>query len=76
MMKEVEEHYRKIKKCRFCEKKFESDEVRDHCHLTGKHRGPAHGKCNINVTQKQSNFVLFVFYNFSNYDCQFLKKVS
>ena len=27
--------------CQFCEKNFESDKVRDHCHLTGKYRGPA-----------------------------------
>ena len=46
-----------------------SDKVRDHCHLTGVYRGPAHKTCNINVTQKQSNFIPFVFHNFSNYDC-------
>ena len=45
-----------------------SDKVRDHCHLTGKHRGPARNTCNINVTQKQSSFITFVFQNFSNYD--------
>ena len=27
---------KKNKNCRFCEKNFESDKVRDHCHLTGK----------------------------------------
>ena len=27
--------------CRFCEKEI-SEKVRDHCHLTGKYRGPAH----------------------------------
>ena len=35
--------------CRFCEKEILSDKVRDHCHLTGKYRGPAHNTCNINV---------------------------
>ena len=50
--------------------------MRDHCHLTGKYRGPAHSKCNINVTQKQSNFIPFIFHNFSNYDCHmFFKKL-
>ena len=48
-------------------KKF--DKVRDHCHLTGKNRGPAHSVCKINVTQKQSTLILFVFHNFSKYDC-------
>ena len=40
-------------------KKIESDEIEDHCHLTGRNRGPAHSTCNINVTQKQNNFILF-----------------
>ena len=53
----------------FVKKNIESDKVRDHCHLTGIYRGPSHSKCNINVTQKQSNFVPFIFHNFSNYDC-------
>ena len=62
--------------CRFCETEIITDKVRDHCHLTGKYRGPAHSKCNINVTQKQGNFIPFLFHNFSNYDCQmFFKKI-
>ena len=64
-----EEGYRINNVCRFCEKNIESDKVRDHCHLTGDYRGPDHSKCNINVTQKQSNFIPFIFHNFSNYDC-------
>ena len=63
-----EEDYRKNNICRFCEKEIISDKVRDHCHLTGKYRGPSHSKCNINVTQKRSNFIPFIFHNFSNYD--------
>ena len=43
----------------FVKKHFESDKVKDHCHLTGKNGGPAHSICNINVTQKQSNFIPF-----------------
>ena len=27
--------------CRFCENKIKSDNIHDHCHLTGKYRGPA-----------------------------------
>ena len=61
--------------CRFCEN-IESDKIRDHCHLTGKNRGPAHNKCNINVTQHQSNIIPFIFHHFSNYDCHmFFKKL-
>ena len=76
MTQEDEEDYRNNDICRFCEKFIESDKVRDHCHLTGKYRGPAHSRCNINVTQKQSNFIPFISHNFSNYDCHmFFKKL-
>ena len=76
MTHEDEEDFKNNNVCRFCEKIIESDKVRDHCHLTGKYRGPAHSKCNINVTQKQSNFTPFIFHNFSNYDCHlFFKKL-
>ena len=67
MTEEGEEDSRINNICRFCEKNIESDKNRDHCHLTGNYRGPAHSKCNINVTQDQSNFIPFVFQNFSNY---------
>ena len=76
MTEENEEDFRNDNICRFCEKIIESDKVRNHCHLTGKYRGPAHSKCNINVTQKQSNFIPFIFHNFSNYDSHmFFKKL-
>ena len=60
--------------CRFCEKEILSDKVRDHCHLTGKYRGPAHNTCNENVKQKDSTFIPFAFHNFSNYDCHMFFK--
>ena len=76
MRDDDEEEYRNGNVCRFCEKEILSDKVRDHCHLTGKYRGPAHNKCNINVTQDQSSFIPFIFHNFSNYDCHmFFKKL-
>ena len=42
--------------------------------MTGAYRGPAHQKCEINVTQKHSNFFQMVFHNFSIYDCLLLLK--
>ena len=76
IMTEEDEDYRINNICRFCEKNIESVKVRDHCHLTGKYKGPAHSIYNINVTQKQSNFIPFIFHNFSNYDCHmFFKKL-
>ena len=76
MTEKDEEDYKNNNFSRFCEKEILSDKFRDHCHLTGNYRGPAHITCTINVTQKQSNFIPFVFHNFSNYDCQmFFKKL-
>ena len=69
MTKIDEEEYRNKTICRFCEKKIECGKVRDHCHFTGDFRGPAHRKCNIIVTQKQSLFTPSTFHNFSIYDC-------
>ena len=44
--------------------------------MTAKCGGPAHSKCNNNVTQDKSNIIPFLFHNFSNYDChKFFKKL-
>ena len=76
MTEEKEEDYRNNDICRFCEKEIIDDKVTDHCHLTRKYRGPAHSKCNVNVTQKQNNFIPFIFHNFSSYNCHmFYKKL-
>ena len=61
MTEENEEGYKNNNICRFCEKEILSDKVRDHCHLTGRYRGPAHSKCNINVTQEKSNSLRLYF---------------
>ena len=68
MANENEEDFKNNNICRFCEKEILSDKVRDHCHLTGKYRGPARNTCNINVKQKDSNFIPVAFHKFSNYD--------
>ena len=60
--------------CRYCEKYIETDKVRDHCHLTGNYRGPAHNECNLQVKQKDSNFITIGLHNFSNYDCHMFFK--
>ena len=71
-----EHHNNNINNCSFCENEIFYYKVRDHCHLTGNYKGPAHEKCNINVKQKYSNFIAFAFQNFSNYDCHlFFKKL-
>ena len=42
------------------------NEVRDHCHITRKYRGPAHWSCNIN--RKLTKKVLAIFHNLRGYD--------
>ena len=62
--------------CQFCGKELVCDKVRDHCHLTGKYRGPAHSICNTNVIQQQSKIIAFIFHNFGFYGCHmFLKRL-
>ena len=59
----------------FVKKKFSLIKIRDHCHLKSNYRGPALSKCNLNVTQKQSNVVPFIYDNFGSYDCHMLLKI-
>lgn len=60
--------------CHVCDKPFVQDDirVRDHCHLTGRYRGPAHSNCNLNY--KSINFIPIVFHNLSGYDSHFIIK--
>ena len=47
---EEEESFQQSNVCWLCEQPFTEYEqpVRDHEHLTGKYRGAAHNKCNLN----------------------------
>ena len=70
-----EEHqsFQQSKVCLLCERKLDGeDNVRDHDHLTGKYRGAAHNKCNLNCKKKSSSFVPIFFHNFSGYDCHLI----
>ena len=74
---EEEESYKNQELCHICEKEFCTDnkeirKVRDHCHYTGKYRGAAHSKCNLNY--KIVKEILVLFHNGSAYDYRFIIK--
>ena len=51
-----------------------NDKVRDHCHLTGKYRGPAHNNCNL---KDKVNFIPIFFHNLLGFDCHlFIRELS
>ena len=75
--------YEKQKVCYICEKKFCDDKnkrseyefyhkVRDHCHYTGKFRGPAHNISSLRY--KVPKEISIVFHNGSKYDYHFVIK--
>ncbi|KYN23492.1 hypothetical protein ALC57_04090 [Trachymyrmex cornetzi] len=75
LSKQQWEAYRTATRCHICEKPFASNDtrVRDHCHLTGRYRGPVHTNCNLNY--KNSYTIPVVFHNLSGYDAHFIIKI-
>ena len=67
-----QESFQQFTICWLCENPLGEDTVRDHDHLTGKYRGAAHKKCNLNCKKKSSSFVPIFFHNFSGYDCHLI----
>ena len=67
-------NYEESNKCWFCEKPFYGNDkknrkVRDHCHLTGKYRGAAHSKCNLQAkVEAYKTIIPVVFHNLRGYD--------
>ncbi|EZA53824.1 hypothetical protein X777_06641 [Ooceraea biroi] len=74
LTREQEVAYHSATHCHICEEPFAQDEtrVRDHCHLTGQYRDPAHSNCNLNY--KESYTIPIVFHNLSGYDSHFIIK--
>ena len=64
---EEEDLFQQSSSCWICKKVIDNDEekVRDHCHVTGKFRGAAHGSCNINFQLAKK--VRVIFHNLRDY---------
>ena len=74
-MEEDRKHFNNASDCWICGKELGNDRVRDHCHFTGRYRGPAHNKCNLKY-RKPKNISVF-FHNLSGYDSHlFIKKLG
>ena len=71
--------YKEQEACHICEEKFSMDKddenyknkrkVKDHCHYTGKFRGAAHSKCNLNY--KVPKDIPVIIHN-ASYDTHFI----
>lgn len=61
--------------CHICGKEFTEEKpmVRDHDHLTGKLRGPAHNACNLNF--RKPHFLPIFIHNLSGYDTHLFIKM-
>ena len=61
MTEEVEDLFQKSNNCWIYKKTINvnEDKVRDHCHVTGKFRGAAHERCNLNLKLPKKVPVIF-----------------
>ena len=72
---EDRKQFNKASDCWICGEELGNDRVRDHCHFTGRYRGPAHNRCNLKYRKPKSISVFF--HNLSGYDSHlFIKKLG
>ena len=72
---EDRKQFNKASDCWICGEYLGNDRVRDHCHFTGRYRGPAHNNCNLKYRKPKSISVFF--HNLSGYDSHlFIKKLG
>ena len=72
---EDRKQFNKASDCWICGEYLGNDRVRDHCHFTGRYRGPAHNSCNLKYRKPKSISVFF--HNLSGYDSHlFIKELG
>ena len=56
MTKEDNEDFKNSTKCQICDNDYIDNDVKvkNHCHITAKHRGSAHKDCNISLKSQNS----------------------
>ena len=70
MTPEDEIKFQQAECCHMCNAKLHDDRVRDHDHMTGKFRGAAHSKCNLEEGKKRTRHytIPVFFHNLKGYD--------
>ena len=72
---EDEKRFNESKLYWICKEPFKDNKVRDHCHYTGRYRGPACNSCNLKY--RKPKFIPVFFHNLSGYDSHlFIKKLG
>ena len=75
MTEDDEQHFRTMDGCHICGEKYTDKDVciRDHCHITGKFKGPAHQECNLKLRIKPEGIKIpTIFHNLRGYDSHFI----
>ena len=72
---EDKKRHNESNECWICGELLKDDKVRDHCHYTGRYRGPACNLCNLKY--RKPKFIPVAFHNLSGYDSHlFIKKLG
>ena len=78
MTEEEKNRHAKSTHCWICKRRIDpnsdkNNKVRDHCHMTGAYRGPAHSKCNLRLKLDPKKWQLPIFFhNLKGYDSHFI----